>query len=1005
MMGAGSKTVTVGYKYRLGLHLIFSAGPVDALLEIRGGDRVAWSGTVTSSQRISINAPDLYGGDEREGGIVGEVDVMMGTAAQAPNDYLQSVQGAPQPAYRGLFGLVFRRCQLASNNPYLKAIAARARRITAGWQGGTAWYAAKASIDVGGGLLAANPAHIVYECLTNAEWGMGYSAGLINGVNFQAAADTFHGEGLGLCMQWLRQEPIEEFVRIVLDHAGANLVQDRRTGLFELRLIRGGYNVAALPLFDEDNILQLVSFERPAITDAVNEITVQFDDAATGRQGSIAVQNLANVTAQGGVVTQGRNYPGAPTAAIASRLGMRDLRAISSPLARVRLRTDRSAWAMQPGEVFRLSWARLGVEQLCMRVAKVDLGTLTDGTIEIEAIEDVFGMPSASYAAQQPIGWTDPRTPPAAALARVVREATYYELQLELGAAAADVPADAGYIVAAAARPSSDSMDFALATRVGAAAYEERARGPFAPAGQLSAQLGPAATSATVTGVSSSALIAAGTYAQIGQEIVRVDTYNAATGAITIGRGVCGTVARTHAAGAWVLFLGDFLASEGVERIEGQDVDVKLLPRTGMGQLQVGLAPADTLEMAGAAARPYPPGRLRINGQAYPETAADRISAAWAHRNRLAQNLEGDESGNIGPELGTTYTAQLLLGGAVQAQQAAIAGTAWSVVPAAPGTYTLRVSSQRDGLSSLQQHDVPIVYTGTASASVEPNLRAAFQTSRDIYSGSVWWRFILPDTDYIDIVAEGSSGIFGNHAIRKYTSAGVQKGSAYAYKVNAAAFDESTGLFMVSLQKLAGTSFWQSRLWVFNAASSLNTSGVFVGPGGGARLDMLSDFANVEDPIWSDMAAGHIVSTNYLGSEIKKYNATTGALVQSLSASVGVRPQTDGTSIVLTLGSSVQVRAFSDLSLSNTISLPWSTQRAHLLGGSVIATTTAEARRYSTAGVLQGTMTGITDPANVPEVRAQKWGRYVAIGNGNGAVFDTLAGWAPVPDSSYVPPP
>jgi len=661
-MGAGSKTVTVGYRYKLGLHMIFSAGPVDALLELRGGDRTAWTGNVTSSQLITIDAPDLYGGDEKEGGIVGQVDVMMGEPAQGPNDYLQGIQGNPQPAYRGLFGLVFRRCRLASNNPYLKAVAAKARRIVSGWQGGAPWYPAKAAIDMGGGLLAMNPAHIVYEAMTNPEWGMGYSSGLFNGPNFQAAADTFHAEGLGLCMQWLRQEPIDEFVRIVLDHAGANLVQDRRTGLFELRLIRGGYDPGTLPLFDEDNILQLISFERPAITDAVNEISVQFDDVANGRQGSIAVQNLANVTAQGGVVTQGRNYPGAPTAELATRLAMRDLRAISTPLARARLRVDRSAWNMQPGEVFRLSWPRLGVSQLCLRVLKIDLGTLSEGAIEIEAAEDVFGMPAAAYAAQQPIGWTDPRNPPAAAAVRVVREATFYELQQELGySSASTLSDDAGYLITSAVAPSRDCMDYALVTRQGPGeAFEERARGPFAPAGQLVAQIAPGASSCTITTLRAGSLVEAGTYAQIGAEIIRVDSFNADTGALSMGRGVCGTVAATHAAGAWVVFLDGYLAAEGIERIAGQSIDVRLLPRTGLGQLSEAGAPTDAFEIQGDAGKPFPPGRVRINGQAYPATVtALPLVISWAHRNRLQQNLEGDETGNIGPEAGVSYRLEL----------------------------------------------------------------------------------------------------------------------------------------------------------------------------------------------------------------------------------------------------------------------------------------------------------------------------------------------------------
>ncbi len=41
-MGGSSKSQTVGYRYRMGLHLALCQGPVDAVQEIQMGDRTAW---------------------------------------------------------------------------------------------------------------------------------------------------------------------------------------------------------------------------------------------------------------------------------------------------------------------------------------------------------------------------------------------------------------------------------------------------------------------------------------------------------------------------------------------------------------------------------------------------------------------------------------------------------------------------------------------------------------------------------------------------------------------------------------------------------------------------------------------------------------------------------------------------------------------------------------------------------------------------------------------------
>jgi hypothetical protein len=110
-----SKSQTIGYKYYMGVHCGISL-PVDAVLEFKAGGRVAWQGEVTASSTIQVNAPDLFGGDEREGGLVGTLDLMFGEPTQGTNAYLEAQQGTPQPAYRGFLSAVYRG-QVAALNP------------------------------------------------------------------------------------------------------------------------------------------------------------------------------------------------------------------------------------------------------------------------------------------------------------------------------------------------------------------------------------------------------------------------------------------------------------------------------------------------------------------------------------------------------------------------------------------------------------------------------------------------------------------------------------------------------------------------------------------------------------------------------------------------------------------------------------------------------------------------------------------------------------------------
>ena len=144
----GSKKQTIGYHYKWLLHFGWCQGIVDALLELRGGDAPFWQGRMTGSGRISVNRPELWGGEKGEGGIVGDWDVMFGEQTQVPNDYLTGVLGAQQSAHRGKFTTVARGGRFGAFTPTPKSVSAKIERILTDWQGGSAWYPEKAVIDM-----------------------------------------------------------------------------------------------------------------------------------------------------------------------------------------------------------------------------------------------------------------------------------------------------------------------------------------------------------------------------------------------------------------------------------------------------------------------------------------------------------------------------------------------------------------------------------------------------------------------------------------------------------------------------------------------------------------------------------------------------------------------------------------------------------------------------------------------------------------------------------------
>lgn len=907
-MGGGGKKQTVGYRYSMGLHMGICL-ECDALLEIRAGDRPAYIGNVSDNATVSINVPKLFGGDEREGGIQGTLDVMMGRPDQGPNGYLTGKQGGFQPGYRGFMGLVYRGL-ITSNNPYIKNWEVRVRSILKGWHNDVAWFPERAAIglksssnagiymalDVSGsmneaaaggtrlsnmkiavlqilellknnvvatggkldlrieafsdsgsgrqwlnitstgieeaktyvqGLVAAggtsfvgalssmpaffsaatgdriaflvtdglpsggapdantargildgvsrcklfgfnidlpdvsmtqivdntpedgvpvvsggdpsalaaalaaallggrlgmNPVHILYQVLTDPDWGMGYPAELIDDANFRTAANTLYAEGFGLSMKWVNQASIKAFTQTIADHVSMNYGQSRTTGKFEIQLLRQDYNVDDLPVFTKKDC-RVVTYQRPAMTDTVNEIIVEYVDIDTGKEASTApLQNLANIMAQGRIVSQKLSFPGLPTNALATRAGMRELQSRSTPVWKMKLEMHRGkATKLKSGAPFVLDMldTPLGV-RVILRAVELNHGTTVDSLITADCVEDVFGMPSSAYVGEPTDPPPPPDTSPQAAIGASF-EVPYRELLQNLGTSeTAVLPADAGYVGAMAMRPAGVPLNFSLFTRIAPADYVEAGQGDFAPALTISAALPRELGPSTVAYGSASGLsgVELGMAAWLGEgldaELVRIDALDTVAATVTLGRGCGDTLPRAWPIGTRVWVFDDFSTGDPEQYVAGETIDAKVVTNATGGQQDVSTAAAHPVLIRGRAARPYPPVDVRINGIAFPTIVGSDMVFTWKHRDRVLQadTLIDASAGSIGPEVGVTYTVRITTpdGGTVLAERVGVAGDTVTIgvseVNAANAL--VRVFSVRDGLESLNNYEWPI---------------------------------------------------------------------------------------------------------------------------------------------------------------------------------------------------------------------------------------------------------------------------------------------------------
>lgn len=712
-MGGSSKKQTVGYRYYFDIHMGLGL-PIDELTQIRADNKTAWSGSISENGQININAPQLFGGDSGEGGLQGTMDVLFGQEDQGVLPRLKSMLGGIVPAFRGV-STAFYSGLITSVNPYPKSWELLRRGGNRLWGSNDPWYPERQFIWLADRQIKAmNPVHILYQVHTSDLF-RGWPRAWMDDAAWKAAADAVYEEGLGLCIEWKKTDSFATFRDTICDHISAEVYDDRTSGLCSIRLLRDDYNVDDLPLFTPESGLLEITEDESSSTDSVpSELLVKYTDAITGESQQVRAVNAAVAARNGGRSSETVEYVGAPTGEIAGRLATRDLRTRTSGIKRFKLVMDRRASAINPAEPFCISDPKRGIDRLVVRAGRIEDGTLSDGRITITALQDVFGLPANNLVAIPPTGWSRPDRSPQPITTQRVVEAPYMELAERIDQANLSLlDGTEAFVSSFAIAPSNLSLGYDLTDRTGYSGdFVTRDTGDWCPSGMLTEALTRTDTSVQLTDSTRFNDIENNTAAIIGDEIIRIDSINTSNGIITIARGCADTVPTAHDAGERVWFYDGFEAIDDTQYTSGTRIQAKLLTRTSEGTLDDELASTASIHLNGRQGLPYPPGRVRINNFADPDTITGDITLTWAHRDRInqADQIIDTEQSNIGPESGVTYSARLLRTDTkvVLSSQTNITATEVTLNTDYEGSIIIELWSVNSGQSSTQRHSFTV---------------------------------------------------------------------------------------------------------------------------------------------------------------------------------------------------------------------------------------------------------------------------------------------------------
>lgn len=688
-MGGKSQDVEVT-DYFMAIHFGVCAGPIDEFKEIWIGEKLAWSGSAVNSgpegSQVNIIRPDLFGGSQKEGGVVGGVIFRNGAGFNDPIAELMSRLKDPETgawafgpespgiAYRGVANVFFKELNGASTG-FMWSTNYAVIRDT--------WFKVKRSPKPRAYLNSlrmigedANPAAIILECLLSKEFGMWAQPENIDITSFEYAAQLLQDENFGLSLMWVQQDTIEEFINVILSHINAVVFVSPRTGLLTLKLLRGDYDAETLQEITPKDC-KLQGFKRRSWGEVINEVIVKWTNPVNEESEAVSVQDGSNIAMQGSLVSKTMEMPGIRTAELALRVAQRELQMNATPILSIEIVCKRFFYDFEPGDVFKFTWPRHGINQAIMRVTQVNYGAMGSDEITIQAKEDLFGMPESTFFDGQPGGWVDPAEDPAPPVYSTAVTVPYQLLHSFLNVAPEQMPEYPTAITAAlVTQTGSDTYAYDMWGERTADGQTERfliAQHGLASRGTLESALTKEVDSVIkLNNLLVRARVRSGAYLWIGLDDSDqgewVQIYNSDSTGLHIHRGLFDTVPQEWPVDTpvWVVdsvgLAIDKINGVPIEHADGETVRYWALTKTSKGTLAMDQAPAITTVANDRAYLPYRPGNVKVNGLLFPDeiTSVD-LAITWSHRNKdlelAGADLWADASASL--PAGVTYTVEI----------------------------------------------------------------------------------------------------------------------------------------------------------------------------------------------------------------------------------------------------------------------------------------------------------------------------------------------------------
>lgn len=403
----GRTTIQKGFKYYLGYQQVLCwASPNARLRKVYMNEELVWEGDEPASKHtdgsyfiISVDDESLFGGPDENGGFVGELHVYFGNDKQTGDPWMkkQMQEDSIQAALRGY---------TPAYRPYISIVVPTAyvgKQATIP----TMWYEVEIIPNELDNLHDtnyanigedANPAEVLYEIVTNDDWGLAEKSSSLDTDALKTVAKTLYDEKIGISVQLTSKEEARNVVDNICDHINAVRYADPTTAKMVHKLIRESDITNDMLVITTSNCSS-ITFTRQDWSNTVSEISVSYTDrAGLYETGTLSADDPANIEIQDGIkTTKSYDYSYFTTSTNALWAAKREMQSQGYPLATMSMDCNRELATVRIGDCVAVNFPPYGISNMVVRITNVDLSDFEDGTVKLEGMEDVFAIEKTKY--------------------------------------------------------------------------------------------------------------------------------------------------------------------------------------------------------------------------------------------------------------------------------------------------------------------------------------------------------------------------------------------------------------------------------------------------------------------------------------------------------------------------------------------------------------------------------------------------------------------------------